>query len=97
MSEEGVMAIARVFEGAGWTTDQYDRLIEGMNLGGHSAPGVLYHWAAATSEGMQAVDVYQSREIADQLAQEKIGPLVQELGLSMPRISEFEVHAILQP
>jgi hypothetical protein len=46
---------------------------------------------------MRAVDVCESRAAADRLAQEKIGPLVQELGLPMPAISEFEVHAILQP
>lgn len=91
------MAIARVFDGEGWTSQQYDTLIERMNLGGRSAPGVLFHWAAATGGGMRAVDVYESREAADRLAQEQIGPLVQDLGLSMPEISEFEVHAILPP
>ena len=91
------MAIARVFEGKGWTPQQYDALIAGMNLGGHSAPGVLYHWAAQTPEGMRAVDVYESREAADRLAQERIGPVAQALALPMPEISEFEVHAILKP
>lgn len=91
------MAIARVFDGNGWTPQQYDTLIERMSLGGHAAPGVLFHWAAATDGGMRAVDVYESREAADRLAQEKIGPLVQELGLPMPEISEFEVRSILQP
>ena len=33
------MAIARVFDGKGWTPQQYDRLIERMDLGGRSAPG----------------------------------------------------------
>jgi len=95
------MAIARVFDANGWTSQQYVKLIAGlnerMNLGGHSAPGVLYHWAAPTPEGMRAVDVYENRQAADRLAQEHIGPLVQELGLSMPTISEFEIHSILQP
>jgi hypothetical protein len=94
---EAVMAIARVFDAAGWTPEQYDTLIARMNLGGHSAPGVLYHWAAPTPEGMRAVDVYESREAADRLAQEQIGPLVMALGLPMPAISEFEVRATLQP
>lgn len=91
------MTIAREFNGAGWTQRQYDTLIERMNLGGRAAPGVLYHWAAATSEGMHAVDVYESREAADALARDQIGPLAQELGLSMPEITEYEVHAILRP
>lgn len=91
------MAIARVFDAAGWTLEQYDTLIARMELGGHSAPGVLFHWAAATPDGVRAVDVYDSRESADRLAQEKIGPLIQALGLAMPQISEFDAHAILHP
>jgi hypothetical protein len=91
------MAIARVFDGKGWTPQQYDALIERMDLGGRSAPGVLYHWAAVTPDGVRAVDVYESRDAADRLAREKIGPLAQELGLPMPQISEYEVRTILQP
>lgn len=91
------MAIARVFEGRGWTADQYDQLMAKMNLGGHSAPGVLFHWAAVTSNGMQAIDVYESREAADRLVQEKVGPAAAALGLPAPEISEMEVHAYLTP
>jgi hypothetical protein len=91
------MAIAREFTCTGWTQEQYDTLIERMDFGGRSGPGVLYHWAAATPDGMHAVDVYESREAADALAQEKIGPLAQELKLPMPTITEYEVYATLQP
>jgi hypothetical protein len=91
------MTIARDFNCRGWTAEQYDALIERMNLGGHSAPGVLYHWAATTPEGVRATDVYESREVADALAQNSIGPLAQQLGLPMPEVSEYEVHAILHP
>jgi len=91
------MPIARVFDGKGWTPQQYDALIEKMQLGGRSAPGVLFHWAAQTSDGMRAVDVYESREAADRLVNEKVGPAAAALGLPLPDISEFEVHAILKP
>ena len=91
------MPIARVFDGKGWTPEQYDALIEKMQLGGRSAPGVLFHWAAQTSDGMRAVDVYESREAADRLVNEKVGPAAAALGLPLPDISEFEVHAILKP
>ena len=91
------MTIARMFEGKGWTAAQYDRLIERMDLGGRSAPGVLFHWAAETGDGIRAVDVYDSREAADALASERIAPLAQELGLPPPEISEYEVHNYLTP
>jgi hypothetical protein len=91
------MAIARVFEAKGWTVDQYDAVIDRMELGGRAAPGVLFHWAAITDDGVRAVDVYDSREHADALAEEKIGPIVADLGLPMPDIAEYEVHSTLQP
>ena len=95
------MAIARVFDGKGWTPAQYDellsRLIEGLGRGRRAAPGVLFHWAAATDEGMRAVDVYDSREAADSLVQQHIGPVAAELGLPLPEITEYEVHDYLVP
>lgn len=96
------MAIARVFDGKGWSSEQYDALIDKLvaRMGlapGRSVPGVLFHWAAATKDGMRAVDVYESRQAADELARNHIGPLAGELGLPMPEISEFEVHALLTP
>lgn len=94
------MAIARVFDGTGWTPQQYDalmvRLVDRLQLPpGEPAAGVLFHWAAPTADGMRAVDVYESREAADRLAQDAIGPIAVELGMPMPQISEYEVHAYL--
>ena len=91
------MAIARIFEAKGWTKAQYDAHIERMNLGGHSAPGVLFHWEAETPEGMRAVDVYESREAADRLVQERIAPIAQALKLPLPAVTELSVHPLLKP
>ena len=95
------MAIARVFDGKGWTTAKYDelmaRLVAQLELDeGKPAPGVLFHWASATADGMRAVDVYESRDAADRLAGEAIGPIAGALGLPMPDISEYEVHNLLR-
>lgn len=95
------MAIARVFDGKGWTAQQFDelnaRLISKLGLeAGQSAPGVLFHWSTVTDDGIRVVDVYESREAADRLAQEAIGPIAGELGLSMPEITEHDVHAYLR-
>jgi hypothetical protein len=94
------MAIVRTFEAKGWTTDGYDELMRHLvtQLGlppGQTAPGVLFHWAGATDDGMRAVDVYESREAADRLAAESIGPIAGQLGLAPPEITELEVHNYL--
>ena len=94
------MTVARIFDGKGWTTEQYDellrRLLDGLGRGRRTAPGVLFHWSAPTGDGMRAVDGYESREAADALAGQ-IGPIAGELGMSMPEITEFEVHDFLTP
>ena len=94
------MTIVRTFEGKGWTASQYDELITRLvgRLGlqdGQSAPGVLFHWAAETDDGMRAVDVYESRAAADSLVTEQIAPIAQELGLPLPDVTELEVHNYL--
>ena len=96
------MAIARVFQGKGWTTSQYDELIAKLaaDLGlapGRSAPGVVFHWAAHSDDGVHAVDVYESREAADRLVQDSIGPIAGALGLPLPEITEYQVHNLLTP
>ena len=94
------MAVARIFDGKGWTPEQYDellkRLLDELGQGRRAAPGVLFHWSAPTDDGMRAVDVYDSRESADSLAG-RIGPIAGELGLAMPEITELPVHDYLAP
>lgn len=94
------MAIARTFEGKGWTAQQYDdllaRLLDGLGRGRVAGPGVLFHWSTATPDGIRAIDVYEDRAAADALAG-RIGPIAGELGMAMPEITEHEVHDYLAP
>jgi hypothetical protein len=91
------MTIAREFYGPGWTANQYDELISRMGLDGHSAPGVLFHWASISDDGVHAVDVYESVEAADRLAGDLIGPIAAQLQLAPPEIKQFEVRTVLVP
>ncbi len=91
------MAIAREFFGPGWTGEQYDQLIEKMDLAGLAGPGVLFHWAAVTDDGVHAVDVYESLEAADALVATKVGPAAGALGLPAPEIRQYDVRGYLKP
>ena len=87
------MAVARTFDCKGWTPEQYDALMDELGYGrGVAGPGVLFHWAGPTADGMRAVDVYESREAADRLVAKHVGPAAQKLGLSLPDITEHEVR-----
>ena len=66
-------------------------------MGGKSAPGSLFHWAAATDDGLRVVDVLEDRAQFDRFAQEKIGPITAEAGVpGPPEITEFEIHNYLE-
>ncbi|MGB9377889.1 MAG: hypothetical protein WCB04_10305 [Mycobacteriales bacterium] len=91
------MAMAFELKFAGGTTDQYDQVIEKMGFSkeGAGAPGGLFHWVAATDEGLLIVDVWDSKERFDRFAQEQIGPYTQEVGLPAPEIRGYPVHNYL--
>ena len=92
------MAVGVELKFAGATTDQYDQLVAkmGYKAGGPGAPGGIFHCVTKTEDGLRVIDVWQTREVFEKFAQEKIGPLSQEVGISNPpQISFFEVHNYL--
>jgi hypothetical protein len=89
------MAVGVVLDFEGATLDQYDQVIEKMQLqpGGAGAPGGLFHWVAATDGGIRVTDVWESQAQFDAFAQDQIGPISAEVGLpNPPTITTYEVH-----
>jgi hypothetical protein len=80
------MAVAIVMEFEGATLEQYDQVMEKMGLepGGDTPPGALFHWVAQTDDGLLVTDVWESREAFDKFAEEQIGPYTQEVGIAGP-------------
>jgi hypothetical protein len=92
---EHAMPIAIVMEFEGATLEQYDQVIEKMGFepGGPGAPGGLSHWVAATEDGIRVTDVWESRALFDQFAQEQIGPLTASVGIpAPPELTFHDVH-----
>ena len=82
----------------GGTLEQYDQIIQKMGFAprGPGGAGGLFHWVTKTDDGIRVVDVWESREAFDRFAQEKIGPITQEVGLpSAPELTFYEVHNYL--
>ena len=89
------MAVGVVLEFAGATMKQYDEVIDlmGFTPGGASPEGCLFHWVTETGDGFQVTDVWQSREVFDDFARTKIGPLTAQAGITgEPRATFYEVH-----
>jgi hypothetical protein len=89
------MPVAIVMEFEGATLDQYDQVIEKMGLepGGDTPPGALFHWVTETDDGILVTDVWETREQFDAFADAQIGPFSEEVGIPNPPRSTFhEVH-----
>lgn len=92
------MAVAVQLDFRGGTLEQYDRVVEkmGFERGGRGGPGGLFHWVMKTDDGIRVTDVWESQEAFDTFANEKIGPITQEVGVpNPPEIQVFEVHNYL--
>jgi len=69
--------ILLVFDAPGATAAQYDAIIRDLEAAGESAPrGRTFHAAAATADGWQVIDVWESQADFDRFAK-TLGPLIQ--------------------
>jgi hypothetical protein len=93
------MAVAVQLDFRGATLEQYDQINETIGLlpgGPPAAPQEIFHWVMKTDDGFRVVDVWESREAFERFAEEKLGPICQEVGVAdPPEIQVFEVHNYL--
>ena len=85
------MPVAVILDFPGATLEQYDQVLAAMGLspGGAGPPGALFHWVTATDDGIRVTDVWESQEGFEQFAQEKIGPITQQVGFGGPPETTF--------
>ncbi len=89
------MTVAIVMDFKGATLDQYDKVADLMHLtpNGSGPAGSLFHWVAATADGIVVTDVWKTREEFERFAQDHIGPRTQEAGFpGPPEMTFYEVH-----
>lgn len=92
------MAVGVQLDFKGASLDQYDEIVKRMGFtpGGKGAPGGMFHWVTKTDDGIRVTDVWDSKENFERFAQEKIGPISQEVGVTAPPdITFFDVHNYL--
>jgi hypothetical protein len=89
------MAVGVVIDVKGGTLDQYDEVIKKMGFtpGGAGPTGLISGWVTKTPEGIRLTEVWETREYFDRFAEDKIGPITQEVGVpGPPEITFHEVH-----
>jgi hypothetical protein len=88
------MAVAFIMDFAGGTTDDYDAVLEKMDLGGRLPAGALFHAAGVNDDGLRVCDVWESEESFQRFAEAKIGPIAEEVGLPRPEVRSFEAQQV---
>jgi hypothetical protein len=92
------MAVGLILDYKGGTLDQYDRILEMMpGGGGRVPPGAIFHWVAATDDGVRAVDVWEDRATFDKFDEEMLSPFSDDVGVPKPELIEYAVHNMLAP
>jgi hypothetical protein len=85
------MTVALVLDFPGATREQYDEIVERMQLGGHMAPGGQVHVAGSHAGGWRVIDVWDSLEAFERFRDDQIVPHVQAVGLAPPQVQTVDV------
>lgn len=92
------MAIAVEIDCPGVTLEQYDEALAtgGFLFGGVLPPDGMFHWVAATEDGIRVVNVWASRATFDAFAV-KATASFRRLGIDLTSLNVrfFEVHNFL--
>jgi hypothetical protein len=90
------MAIVILQDFSSGTLEQYDQVVEQLNLGGQSPQGNLFHTAGLYEGKLRIVDVWES-ESAFNAFLGRLGPLTQSAGIPAPEVTVWPVHHMLTP
>jgi hypothetical protein len=88
------MAVAFILDFPGGTLDQYDAVLEKMQLDGRLPAGALFHAAGVNDDGLRVCDVWESEEVFRAFAEGTIIPTATEVGLPMPTTRSFEAQQV---
>lgn len=85
------MTVALVLDFPGATKEQYDQVVERMQLGARMAPGGRIHVAGSYADGWRVIDVWENLEHFERFRDEQIVPHTQAVGIGPPQVRVIEV------
>jgi hypothetical protein len=88
------MAVAFILDFPGGRAEDYDAVVDKMQLNGRLPAGALFHAAGATDDGWRVCDVWESADAYRQFADNKIGPISAQQGMAPPQVRSFDVEEI---
>lgn len=90
------MAIALIMDFPGGTREQYDEVIDRMQLDGQMASGGLAHVAGSHDGGWRVIDVWEHAAAFERFRDEQITPHTQAVGLPQPRVQILEIDELMR-
>lgn len=88
------MPVCFILDFPGGSLDQYDRVMERMQLGDELPQGAVFHAAGASGDDLRVVDVWESDEAFQRFADSEIGPHTAAEGIAPPQITRIEVNEV---
>lgn len=95
--EESPMAVGLIMNFPGVTQEQYDTVLEQLNLGGRMPPGGISHAAGPIEGGWRVVDVWESQEAFDIFFRERLEQAMRNAGMPPPEVDSWPVYSTLEP
>ena len=90
------MAVGLMMEFTGVTQEQYDAVMEELDLGGTMPPGGISHAAGPMDGGWRVVDVWESQEDFDAFFRDKLERALQNAGVPPPQLQTWAVYNTLR-
>jgi hypothetical protein len=88
------IAVEVTFHGHGVTMDKYFEAIKRLGAvpeGPHPGPSCLFHWVTEVEGGYRVTDVWTEKTAFEKFIQEKVGPVMADLGIPQPETKFIDV------
>jgi hypothetical protein len=87
------MAVVMEMQWAGVTPEQYQQIMEALELDGSPPAGGMLHAAGFDENGIRVVDVWESADHFHRFAEERLNAATQAAGVSgEPQVEFYEIH-----
>jgi quinol monooxygenase YgiN len=84
------MAVGVVFQGTGVTQEQYQQVFDQVAPDNQLQPGMLYHAAGVSEDGVFVFEVWESQEAVQRFVEEKLGQALQQANITVqPRFIQM--------
>jgi hypothetical protein len=92
------MAVMLLMKWDDVSPEQYDRVIEELDIDNDPAHGGLLHLAGNDDGGLRVTDIWESQEQFERFAQERMMPAVQKVGIDgQPEVTFLELRNVHSP